>query len=371
MLILAPHLAAAPFRQRRYFYYLSGCDIPDAYLTYCFGTSTLTLYIPPINPQDVLWSGLPLSVEEARAKYDVDTVALSTPTLHADLSTFAAKSSPSGPIFAITGQVSADVPQVVQSGLHTKILKKAIEDCRAIKDDYEVALIRMANLITTLAHHKAMATVKRAGNERELEAVFTERCIANGAPKQAYHGIYGSGRAAATLHYVHNNQPLKGKLNLLLDAGAEYRNYASDVTRTFPINGTFSKESREIYELVLAMQKATMAESKAGVSWDHIHTVAHEVAIEGLLKLGILKEGTLEEIISARTSCAFLPHGLGHLLGMDTHDTGGNPNYKDEDPMFRYLRKRGVLKVGEVITVEPGVRYPALSSMIVVAFRKF
>lgn len=349
-------LTKAPFRQRRFFYYLSGCDIPDAYLTYSLGTSTLTLYIPPINPANVLWSGLPLSAEEARAKYDVDAVALSSPTLHADLSAFAVKSPPSEPIFAITGQVSADIPQVVQGSLNTKILKKAIEDCRAIKDDYEVALIKKANLITTLAHHKAMATVKQAGNERELEAVFTERCIANGAPKQAYHGIYGSGRAAATLHYVHNNQPLKGKLNLLLDAGAEYENYASDVTRTFPINGTFSKESREIYELVLVMQKAAMAESKAGASWDSIHTIAHRVAIEGLLKLGILKGGSTEEITNARTSCAFLPHGLGHLLGMDTHDTGGNPNYKDKDPMFRYLRKRGVLRAGEVITVEPGVR---------------
>lgn len=354
MLILASRLAAAPFRQRRFFYYLSGCDLPDAYLTYSLGTSTLTLYIPPINPADVLWSGLPLSAEEARAKYDVDIVAVSDPTLNADLSTFAVKSSASNPIFAITGQVSLKL----EGNLHTKILKKAIEDCRAIKDDYEVALIRKANLITTLAHHKAMARVKQASNERELEAVFTERCIANGAPKQAYHGIYGSGRAAATLHYVHNNQPLKGKLNLLLDAGAEYRNYASDVTRTFPINGTFSKESRDIYDLVLAMQKATMAESKAGASWDNIHTVAHKVAIEGFLKLGILKGGSPEEIINARTSCAFLPHGLGHLLGMDTHDTGGNPNYKDEDPMFRYLRKRGELRVGEVITVEPGVGSP-------------
>lgn len=202
-----------------------------------------------------------------------------------------------------------------------------------------------------------MASVKAAGNERELEAVFTERCIANGAPKQAYHGIYGSGRAAATLHYVHNNQPLEGKLNLLLDAGAEYENYAADVTRTFPLNGEFSKESRETYELVLEMQKATMAEAKPGVSWDKIHTLAHTVAVKGLLKLGILKGGSLEEIMSARTSCAFLPHGLGHLLGMDTHDTGGNPDYEDKDVMFRYLRKRGVLRVGEVITVEPGVSY--------------
>lgn len=98
-----------------------------------------------------------------------------------------------------------------------------------------------------------------------------------------------------------------------------------------------------------------MGACKAGASWDEIHTLAHTVAIEGLLALGILRGGSVSEILAARTSCAFLPHGLGHLLGMDTHDTGGHPNYKDADLMFRYLRKRGTLRSGEVITVEPGV----------------
>jgi Xaa-Pro dipeptidase len=97
---------------------------------------------------------------------------------------------------------------------------------------------------------------------------------------------------------------------------------------------------------------------KGDVRWDDVHRRAHEVAVEGLLALGILK-GDKQEILDNRTSVAFFPHGLGHYLGMDTHDTGGNPNYKDSDTMFRYLRVRGCLPVGSVITVEPGVGRPA------------
>lgn len=102
------------------------------------------------------------------------------------------------------------------------------------------------------------------------------------------------------------------------------------------------------------MQHDCIAMLKEGVSWDDVHLLAHKIAIDGLLSLGVLK-GDKEEILKARTSAAFLPHGLGHYLGMDTHDTGGHPNYSDPDPLFRYLRVRRNLPAGSVITVEPGV----------------
>ena len=125
-------------------------------------------------------------------------------------------------------------------------------------------------------------------------------------------------------------------------------------TRTFPISGKFSTESRAIYDIVLKMQLECIAALKEGVLWDDVHLLAHKIAIDGLLELGILK-GDKEEILKNRTSVAFFPHGLGHYLGMDTHDTGGNANYADKDSMFRYLRVRGTLPAGSVITVEPGV----------------
>jgi len=145
-------------------------------------------------------------------------------------------------------------------------------------------------------------------------------------------------------------------LNLLLDAGAEFGCYASDITRTFPISGSFSKESLAIYNIVLEMQTVCTNMLKEGVVWDDVHLKAHEIAIAGLLELGIL-QGTKEDILKSRTSVAFFPHGLGHYLGMDTHDTGGHPNYEDKDPMFRYLRVRGKLPAGSIITVEPGIYF--------------
>jgi len=107
---------------------------------------------------------------------------------------------------------------------------------------------------------------------------------------------------------------------------------------------------------VLKMQQVCINMLKEGVFWDDVHLQAHEIAIEGLLALGILK-GSKEEILKNRTSVAFFPHGLGHYLGMDTHDTGGHPNYVDKDPMFKYLRVRGQLPAGSIITVEPGVSF--------------
>jgi len=341
-------------RQRRPFFYLTGCNLLDSYVVYSIASQKLTLYIPPVNPASVLWSGLPLSPQDAQERYDVDEVR-TTDQLDTDIRALQAAVTPDQPLFVIPTQVCRSFDQQGPGSLITSALKCAIDECRALKDSYEVALIKKANTITTAAHEAVMAAVTSAKNEREMLAVFTERCISLGAPTQAYTGIFGAGRSAATLHYVHNNQPLEGKLNLLLDAGAEVDNYASDVTRTFPISGKFSKESGEIYNLVLRMQKECLELSKPGQNWDDVHVHAHRVAIQGLLELGILKGGSVEEILESRTSCAFLPHGLGHYLGMDTHDTGGNPNYEDSDKMFCYLRKRGPLPEGAVITVEPGV----------------
>ena len=232
-------------------------------------------------------------------------------------------------------------------------LKEAIEECRVVKDDYEIALMKKANDISAKAHEAVLRNARHAKNERELAAIFVERCSALGSENQAYSPIVASGTDAATLHYVRNNKDItRGHLNLLIDASGEYNCYAADITRTFPINGKFTPESAAIYELVLHMQKTCMSRLKAGAVWDELHILAHKTAIEGLLKLGILK-GDPTEIEKARTSTAFFPHGLGHYLGMDTHDCGGHPNFSDSDTMFRYLRKRGSLPAGAIITVEP------------------
>lgn len=152
----------APFRQRRYFFYLSGCNLPDCYLTYNIADKVLTLYIPGINNEDVMWSGLPLSVEQAMDKYDVDQVKY-TEQLETDIKTV------EGEVIGIENQVEDKIMVLsVQDG---KELKDAIEECRAYKDEYEIALIRHANEISTEAHESVMKAVKRVKNERELEAI--------------------------------------------------------------------------------------------------------------------------------------------------------------------------------------------------------
>jgi Xaa-Pro dipeptidase len=132
-------------------------------------------------------------------------------------------------VWAISGQVSDHITFLEFDETDFTLLKEAIEECRVVKDDYEIALTMKANEISTIAHTAVLRAVRHAKNERELEAIFIERSIANGCREQAYHSIVASGTAAATLHYVKNNESLRGKLNILLDAGVEYRCYASDI----------------------------------------------------------------------------------------------------------------------------------------------
>lgn len=201
---------------------MTGCQLPDSYFTYDIDTEKSTLFIPPIEPESVIWSGLPLSEDEALDRYDVDAVRTTNEVA-------ATLARPSSTVWAIQNQVSDHITFLEFKEKDFALLKLAIEECRVIKDEYEIALTRKANNISTIAHTAVLKAVKTATNERELEALFIQKCIANGAREQAYHSIVASGTAGATLHYVNNAQPLKGKLNMLLDAGGEYECYASDI----------------------------------------------------------------------------------------------------------------------------------------------
>ena len=300
----------------------------------------------------MIWSGLPLSPAAALKKYDVDEVLAST-----ELKSQLASTDPNSTLVMREAHLDS-LPNVHKSFSTVDYghLQDAIDECRVTKDSYEIALLRKANEVSAAAHIAVLKKLKHAKNEQELEAAFVGESIAQGCKEQAYHGIFGSGHNAATLHYQANDQPLSGRWNLLVDAAAEYECYCADVTRTMPLAGTFNKESEGIYKIVQQMQDECLGLLKADVQWENVHVKAHEVAIEGLIRLGILK-GDRKVIFDTRTSVAFFPHGLGHYLGMDTHDTGGRPDYNDMDKMFQYLRVRGKLLEGSVITVEPGVYF--------------
>jgi len=344
---------AMQFRQRRYFFYLSGCKLPDAYLIYSIPLDRLTLFIPPIDPDEVIWSGLPESKEEALAKYNVDEVKY-TNEVNAALAAYGPSQSTT--VYAIPEQVSDHITFLPFQATNLDSLRTAIDECRVVKDSYEVALIRKANQISTLAHIEAQKVAQHATNEEQLYGAFIGTCISNGAHEQAYHSICATGTSCATLHYVRNDQPLRNRLNVLMDAGAEYECYCADITRTFPLSGSFTLESQTVYDIVKEMQEAAFKMLHANVQWEDVHAETHKVAIKGLVKAGVLV-GDEQELFDKRVSVAFYPHGLGHYLGMDTHDTGGHANYADEDSMFKYLRVRGSVPAGAVITVEPGVYF--------------
>lgn len=295
---------------------------------------------------------MPTTVDEALQKYDVDACYPSS-EVNTHLSS---PSTPHSTILAIPNQISDHITFLSFDETDLANLKPAIEYCRVVKDEFEIALIRHANAISSHAHTEVMRMVRKARNEQELMGTFVGACIANGGREQAYGCICAAGTNAATLHYVHNDLPLDDKLNLLIDAGCEYNCYCADITRAYPLKGRFTQESREIYDIVDKMQTDCMKMLKAGVKWEDVHARAHQVAIEGLLHLGILK-GNKEELFESRVTTVFFPHGLGHYLGMDCHDSGGDANYADPDPMFKYLRVRGRVPAGAVITVEPGVYF--------------
>ena len=256
-----------------------------------------------------------MSPEEAKAKYDIDE-CFTTNEVNSHLAS--ASKSGQSTIYAIPEQVSDHITFLSYKEKEFKQLKTAIEYCRVIKTDYEIALIRKANAISTAAHEAVMKAAPKAQNECELEAVFLKACVERNAKNQAYHSIVAAGENAATLHYVHNATPIKDQNLLLLDAGCELDCYASDITRTFPIKGEFTTESLAIYKIVLDMQNQCINALKAGVNWDHVHELAHKIAIKGLLGLGLLK-GDAAELFDKRISVAFFPHGLGHYLGKAPH----------------------------------------------------
>ncbi|CRK22014.1 hypothetical protein BN1723_012533, partial [Verticillium longisporum] len=199
-----------PFRQRRYFFYLTGCILADCHYIFDLKTSQSTLFIPPVDPEDVIWSGMPMTAEEAKEKYDVDNV-LYTNDVNAELARLGKGSGSTA--FAIANQVLDTVSFIEFEDKNFDVLKGAIEECRVVKDDYEVALTRKANAISTTAHHAVMKAVSKAKNEQELEAIFLERCFAHGARGETGSPAPAEGGARGQERGNDKKQQQQGKKN--------------------------------------------------------------------------------------------------------------------------------------------------------------
>ncbi len=219
-----------------------------------------------------------------------------------------------------------------------------LHEMRLIKSEEEVALMQRAADIACEAHVEAMKAARPGMKEYEIEALIEYIFRRNGAAAPAYPTIVGGGANATVLHYINNDAELKDGDLLLIDAGAEYKGYASDITRTFPVNGHFTSAQREIYDLVLATQVDCIRMARPGVSLDELKNHSIEMLTEGMVRLGLL-QGDTAKLIEEEKYKQFYMHGLGHFLGIDVHDVG---RYYSDGESRR-------LEPGMVITVEPGL----------------
>ncbi|SPO04534.1 related to Probable Xaa-Pro aminopeptidase GLRG_02280 [Cephalotrichum gorgonifer] len=311
------------FRQRRYFYYLSGANFPDCAVTYDLSTSNLILWVPYVEPRQILWFGRTPSPKECLSRFHVDDVRYIS-----ELDAYISQnllSTPSPTLYLLShSQLPPAVPETYpRVRVDSARLLLCMDSARVVKTDYEVAMIRKANAVSSAAHLRIAKSLLQLTNEREIEAIFRAECALRGAKIQAYSPIAGSGVNASTLHYEDNDQPLEGRELVVLDAGCEWDCYASDITRTLPLSGRFSKEARAIYDIVDKMQTECIEAVRPGLKYYKLHLHAAAVALVGLLRLGVLRGGSVSEIFKAGTVAAFFPHGLGHHIGLETHDVSG------------------------------------------------
>ena len=222
-------------------------------------------------------------------------------------------------------------------------LDRIVDEMRLHKDAEEIQLMQIASNISAEAHTQAMKAVRPGMMEYALEAELNYVFGKNGCVP-SYNSIVGGGENGCILHYVENNKELKDGDLVLIDAACEYEFYASDITRTFPVNGKFSPEQKALYQVVLDAQIAAIEAVRIGNSYKEPHHVAVRILVQGLLNLGIM-QGDIEEIIEKESFRQFYMHGTGHWLGMDVHDVG---SYKQNGEWRTY-------EEGMVVTVEPGL----------------
>ena len=222
-------------------------------------------------------------------------------------------------------------------------LDRILDEMRLHKSTQEIELMQIASTISAQAHTRAMQTVKPGMMEYALEAELNYIFGQNGCVP-SYNSIVGGGENGCILHYVENDKVLKDGDLVLIDAACEYQLYASDITRTFPVNGKFSSEQKALYEVVLKAQLAAIDAVRIGNSYKEPHRIAVRILVQGLLDLGLM-QGDIEQIIESESFHQFYMHGTGHWLGMDVHDVG---SYKIEGEWRAY-------EEGMAVTVEPGL----------------
>jgi len=238
------------------------------------------------------------------------------------------------------------------------MLSERISELRRAKDPAEIALMRGAADATRAGHILAMRTLKPGITERQLQIEVEAEFFRSGAERTAYGSIVGTGNNGAVLHFSPTSRKAGEGEIVLMDAGAEYGGYASDVTRTFPVAQRFEGIQRDLYELVLTVQQEAIAAAAPGVEYLDLHLAACARIAAGLVDLGILK-GNPQDLVERDAHALFFPHGLGHMLGLATHDAGGCLSGRTPSDRFglKWLRADLPLEPGYVVTIEPGIYF--------------
>jgi Xaa-Pro dipeptidase len=241
-------------------------------------------------------------------------------------------------------------------------LTEAITYCRCIKTEWELEQLREASRVNNIAHREVMKALKPGMYEYEAKALFDYHQVRHGLLQDAYTGIHASGPNSAILHYTDNNRKMIDGDLYLIDAGYEVNGYASDFSRTYPVNGRFTGDQAAIYLIVLNALNSAIKTAGAGIKMEDLHMLAARIILKGLADINIVR-GDIDDLMENDIFALFFPHGLGHFLGLDTHDVGGYPKGVDriERPGLRFLRTRRELLPGMVVTIEPGIYFiPAL-----------
>ena len=350
------HDADFQFRQDSDFYYLTGFNEPEAVLALIPGREhgEAVLFCRERDPSKELWDGKMLGPEGAIKTLGFDDAF---PISDIDEILPGLIEGRDKVFYALGRNAQFDaqimewvntIRSKVRSGAHPPGEFVAIEyplhELRLFKSKAELKLMKRAAEISAKAHVQAMKVSEPGLFEYSLEAEIVHSCMKEGARFQAYSSIVGGGANGCILHYIDNNEPLVDGDLVLIDAGCELELYASDITRTFPVNGKFSDAQAEIYQIVLDAQYAAIEQVKPDNHWNHPHEAAVEVIVDGLMRLGILK-GKRKDILEKETYKQFYMHRTGHWLGLDVHDVG---EYKTGGEWR-------VLEPGMVMTVEPGI----------------
>ena len=344
-----------PYRFDSHFYYLTGFKEPESVLVLIAGKENKSiLFCRDKDMEREIWDGFRFGPEAAKTTFGFDeTYSIAQldeilPKLMGNQSKlFHSLGASSDWDVKVTGWLNK-VKDLARTGVSAPEsvvdVRQLIDVQRLIKSPYEIDLMRKSANIAAGAHNRAMKFAKPNLKEYEIEAEFLHEFYKNGSQSPAYTSIVAGGANACTLHYNANNCVLNDGDLLLIDAGCELDGYASDITRTFPVNGKFSPAQKDLYELVLASQFAAIDVAKPGNHWNAPHEAALDVLVQGFIDFKLCK-GTKEEVLENGSYRQFYMHRTGHWLGLDVHDVG---EYKDKAGNW------ALLEAGNTLTVEPG-----------------